>query len=104
MLWQLFTLSSLAFNFIIYVTPLRNIDYSCSRSKQHFNALVRFQTGSQDNTRILQNLGEAYAGAMAVLKMTLPGTSLIYYGEEIGMVDGTLGGGSTDPAPVRVTF
>lgn len=46
-----------------------------------------FLTGSHDFSRVATRLGKEKARAMAMLLLTLPGTPVIYYGEEIGMTD-----------------
>ena len=43
--------------------------------------------GNHDVPRIGSQLGEQYVRAMNVLVLTLPGTAVTYYGEEIGMVN-----------------
>ncbi len=63
------------------------------------DALPVFCLGNHDQQRIASRIGTARARAMAVLSLTLPGVSVIYYGEEIGMVNGVL-----RPDQVRDTF
>ncbi|CAD5119557.1 DgyrCDS8156 [Dimorphilus gyrociliatus] len=55
-------------------------------------------TGTQDISR-LKSRSPANSKAYNILKMTLPGISINYYGEEIGMVDGT--NSNVDPTPLR---
>jgi len=43
--------------------------------------------GNHDRRRVMSRLGKEKALSLALLSMTLPGASFIYYGEEIGMVD-----------------
>jgi alpha-glucosidase len=43
--------------------------------------------GSHDNSRVASRLGETRIRAAAMLHLTLRGTPIIYYGEEIGMAD-----------------
>ena len=52
-----------------------------------FNFLI--QIGNHDNSRVVSRLGNSIARLAAVLTMTLSGTPGMYYGEEIGMEDGT---------------
>ena len=63
------------------------------------DALPVFCLGNHDQPRIVNRIGEARARAMAVLNLTLPGLSVIYYGDEIGMENGQL-----EPHQVRDTF
>jgi alpha-glucosidase len=46
--------------------------------------------GNHDNPRVATRLGLAQARVAAMLLFTLRGTPLIYYGDEIGMEDGTI--------------
>jgi alpha-glucosidase len=46
--------------------------------------------GNHDNPRVATRLGLAQARVAAMLLFTLCGTPLIYYGDEIGMEDGTI--------------
>lgn len=46
--------------------------------------------GNHDQPRIASRIGAAQARAAAMLLLTLRGTPTIYYGEEIGMVDGRI--------------
>ena len=52
--------------------------------------------GNHDNPRVATRLGLAQARVGAMLVFTLRGTPLMYYGDEIGMEDGTI-----PPAQVR---
>lgn len=45
------------------------------------------QTGDQDSSRILNLFGRNLTRAAQLLKFTLPGSALMYYGEEIDMDD-----------------
>lgn len=63
------------------------------------DALPVFCLGNHDQPRIVSRIGEHRARAMALLSLSLPGLSVIYYGEEIGMANGQL-----TPAEVRDTF
>jgi alpha-glucosidase len=46
--------------------------------------------GNHDNSRVATRLGLAQARVAAMLLFTLRGTPLMYYGDEIGMEDGTI--------------
>ena len=37
--------------------------------------------------RVASRAGNQYSGALATLQLLLPGASLVYYGDEIGMED-----------------
>lgn len=53
-----------------------------------------WQMGNQDTSRIATRLGnDQYINAMNMLLLTLPGTAFTYYGEEIGMKDGSSASG-----------
>lgn len=43
--------------------------------------------GNHDTSRIASRLGSGLTDAMNMILMLLPGTPIVYYGEEIGMVD-----------------
>lgn len=51
------------------------------------NMPKNYVLGNHDKHRIISRVGKEKALAMALLSFTLPGTSFIYYGEEIGMED-----------------
>ena len=51
------------------------------------NCIASFAFGNHDTSRLATRLGEPAARAAAVLQLTLPGMSFIYYGEELGMQD-----------------
>ena len=54
--------------------------------------------GNHDEQRLASRLGENQARLAALLLLTLPGTPFIYYGDELGMVNGPTGGTSAkDP-------
>ncbi len=46
--------------------------------------------GNHDQSRLATRLGRPAARLSAMLQLTLPGMPTIYYGEEVGMVDGTI--------------
>lgn len=47
-------------------------------------------TGYQDQHRIGQWMGDSHVNIALMLQLTLPGTAITYYGEELGMMDGNL--------------
>ena len=49
-----------------------------------------FCLGNHDQQRIVSRIGEKKARAMALLSLCLPGISVIYYGDELGMTNGNL--------------
>jgi|SRR6218665_708542 len=65
------------------------------------------KTGDQDRSRQMTLVnGEMFVNVFNMIKMTLPGTAFIYYGEEIGMVNANIN--EFDPArllnPVSTPF
>lgn len=52
--------------------------------------LFFFQLGNHDKGRVASRVTEKFVNAYAMLQLTLPGTPFIYYGDEIGMVDGVI--------------
>lgn len=57
--------------------------------------------GSHDEPRLASRWGEQQARVAAIMLLTLRGTPIIYYGDEIGMLDGdNLGDVSLDPWPI----
>lgn len=58
-----------------------------------------FCVGNHDQSRLVSRVGETRARAMSLLNLTLPGISVVYYGDEIGMTNGVL-----RPDQVRDTF
>ena len=57
--------------------------------------------GSHDEPRLTSRWGEAQARVAAIMLLTLRGTPIIYYGDEIGMLDAeNVGVDSLDPWPV----
>ena len=47
--------------------------------------------GNHDTPRVASRLGPAQARVAAMLLLTLPGTPVLYYGDEIGMTDVPVG-------------
>ena len=62
-------------------------------------ALPVFCIGNHDQQRAASRIGETRARALSLLNLTLPGLSVVYYGDEIGMTNGVL-----RPDQVRDTF
>jgi alpha-glucosidase len=57
---------------------------------------------NHDNPRVASRLGAAQARVAAVLLLTLRGTPTLYYGDEIGMIDGEIPPDQVqDPAELR---
>lgn len=56
---------------------------------QFYNAYLTeryfLQVGSPNTARISTRIGKEYINVMNMLLLTLPGTPVTYYGEEIGM-------------------
>jgi len=49
------------------------------------------QLGNIDTSRVVSRMGDSeYVNVLNMLLLTLPGTPIVYYGEEIGMKDVTL--------------
>jgi len=49
------------------------------------------QLGNVDTSRVVSRMGDSqYVNALNMLLLTLPGTPIVYYGEEIGMKNVTL--------------
>jgi alpha-glucosidase len=58
--------------------------------------------GNHDNPRVATRIGQERARAAAVLLLTLRGTPTIYYGDELGMLDGVIPSNAIqDPAELR---
>ncbi|KAM4772036.1 amino acid transporter heavy chain SLC3A1 [Rhinophrynus dorsalis] len=51
-----------------------------------------WMVGSPSNSRIASRVGREYVNAINMLLLTLPGTPTTYYGEELGMEDGSAEG------------
>lgn len=62
-------------------------------------AIPIFCLGNHDQPRIASRIGDDRARAMSLLSLTLPGISVLYYGDEIGMTNGVL-----TPEQVRDRF
>jgi len=62
------------------------VDVSC-----FIRCLCVFQLGSVDTSRVASRMGDSrYVNVLNMLLLTLPGTAMVYYGEEIGMKNVTL--------------
>lgn len=49
------------------------------------------QLGNIDTSRVVSRMGDSkYVNVLNMLLLTLPGTPIVYYGEEIGMKNVTL--------------
>ena len=48
-----------------------------------------FNLGNHDKSRLASRVGDSLLDALNMVYMLLPGTPIHYYGDEIGMVDGT---------------
>jgi len=50
------------------------------------------QLGNVDTDRVVSRMGDSqFVSVLNMLLLTLPGTPIVYYGEEIGMKDTTVG-------------
>ncbi|XP_060077654.1 maltase 1-like [Ylistrum balloti] len=85
---------TIPFNFDLVKKVNRTCGGICMRdviseymTKLGSNDWPTFLTGSHDISRVATRLGNDKTRAMAMLLLTLPGTPIIYYGEEIGMAD-----------------
>lgn len=58
--------------------------------EQADSAIPFFCIGNHDQPRVMSRLGEERTRALALLNLTTPGISVIYYGDEIGMENGDL--------------
>ncbi|KAM8947824.1 amino acid transporter heavy chain SLC3A1 [Pelodytes ibericus] len=54
----------------------------------------QWTVGSPSNSRIASRVGKEYVNVFNMLLLTLPGTPTLYYGEELGMLDGVIEGGA----------
>ncbi|CAF0980695.1 unnamed protein product [Brachionus calyciflorus] len=51
------------------------------------NSWSNWHTGNHDNMRVASRIGEEYVDLANALNFLIGGTSIVYYGEEIGMID-----------------
>lgn len=56
----------------------------------HVSGTPIYVTGNHDQPRLADRIGQDALRASAVLFLSLPGTMVVYYGEEIGMQNGTI--------------
>jgi len=43
--------------------------------------------GNERTSRVASRVGDQFVNVLNMLLLTLPGTALTYYGEELGMID-----------------
>lgn len=73
-------------NWMVRISFIRQS--SKQRKCTNFFCFIRSQAENHDNLRLGSRLCEEYMDIVTVTIMTLPGVACIYYGEEIGMVNG----------------
>merc|ERR1712141_592348 len=56
-----------------------------------YDSWPNFCIGNHDHQRVASRLGSENVDIMNMITLMLPGTPFTYYGEEIGMIDGTTG-------------
>ncbi|MEK7185426.1 MAG: alpha-amylase family glycosyl hydrolase [Patescibacteria group bacterium] len=82
------------FNFNLIGTPWIVSEYKKIideyQSKLKPSHLPNFVFGNHDVARLASRLGETKARLVAFLELTLPGMPFIYYGDEIGMTNGSI--------------
>jgi len=73
--------------------PDVTIDPEANLKESDSNALSKawsnFVTGNHDNSRMVERFGDDLLDGVNMLVMLMQGTPMTYYGDEIGMVDGT---------------
>ena len=85
----------LPFNFLLVGTPWEA--GAVRRAVEAYEAALppegwpNWVLGNHDQSRIASRIGAAQARVAAVLLLALRGTPTLYYGDEIGMVDGEIG-------------
>ena len=98
--------ADLPFNFLLLQTPW-TAQAVARVISEYVSALPagawpNWVLGNHDNSRIASRVGSDQARVAAMLLLTLPGTVTLYYGEEIGMMDGTISPAEVhDPAEKR---
>jgi alpha-glucosidase len=67
--------------------PWRDFLQSFHGALQHYSpdCIASYAFGNHDKPRLASRLGDSAARSAAVMQLTLPGMSYVYYGEEIGM-------------------
>lgn len=65
------------------------IAHTCSFKNYNYNKICSFvfKSGNPNSVRIASRIGKEYINVINMLLLTLPGTPITYYGEEIGMED-----------------
>jgi alpha-glucosidase len=98
--------ADLPFNFLLLRTPW-TAEAVAHVISDYMNALPggawpNWVLGNHDNSRVASRVGAGQARVAAMLLLTLPGTVTLYYGEEIGMTNGTISSAEVrDPAEKR---
>jgi alpha-glucosidase len=98
--------ADLPFNFLLLQAAWTAEDVAHAIT-DYMNALPRgawpnWVLGNHDNSRVASRVGAGQARVAAMLLLTLPGTVTLYYGEEIGMTNGTISSAEVrDPAEKR---
>ena len=98
--------ADLPFNFLLLQAPW-TAQAVAGVITDYTNALPRgawpnWVLGNHDKPRVASRVGAGQARVAAMLLLTLPGTVTLYYGEEIGMRDGTISAAEVrDPAEKR---
>lgn len=98
--------ADMPFNFHLLNTPWKASDIARlirdydSALPEH--AWPNWVLGNHDNPRVASRIGSVQARVAAVLLLTLRGTPTLYYGDEIGMVDGHIAPDEIrDPAELK---
>jgi len=87
-----------------------NCDSQCVANSVHSwitnipdNRWSNWMVGGKDYSRISTRIGEKYLNAANMLLLSLPGTPIVYYGDEIGMVDGQISAAQMkDPVGIKL--
>jgi alpha-glucosidase len=95
---------------LVLNVSLVNLPWEATKLRQYVEAFesalpsgaqATLVLGSHDEPRLASRWGEAQARVAAIMLLTLRGTPIIYYGDEIGMLDAeNVGVDSLDPWPV----
>jgi len=82
------------FNFEGFKTPYSAMEFRrfIDRFQADIGTVSRpfYCFGNHDNPRLVSRVGREQAKLVGLLQLTLPGTPVIYYGDEIGMEDGMI--------------
>jgi alpha-glucosidase len=98
--------ADLPFNFLLLQSPW-TAQAVAEVISEYMTALPRgawpnWVLGNHDRPRVASRVGAGQARVAAMLLLTLPGTVTMYYGEEIGMTNGTISSAEVrDPAEKR---